>query len=332
MKKMAISLIASLIGFVLIISIPAFGQGMMDAGPGADTDSRGPGPMMDQGSRNGHLEKGFNYRYGMETPSASVENEKGTSGIMISLGSIEQRTGDGAYRIDIKNAVWEISEDDLDPGNRITYESEMQWKGTDDEIKGTSGVILVFQYKWGDGERTLDLDLEITDPPGEGEISIELDVPSSGLGNDCCWKDGQQNMQGHGFRYQNGEGEELGEILIDENAETNGDDGEETVATEVNISSIEEVNTLRISSSISENIDTYSVGGSLMILDEFLKTLGDAGEEAVSYILDHIVSFAIGISFIMFVLVLSVVYMSKKRVDTSGEELSVVNNRYYRKG
>lgn len=330
MKEKMFPAFAMLAAFIVVLSIPALGQGMMDAGnqkSGNESDS----PMMAGGSGHGPLEKGFRYRYMTSGPSASIEDEEGNKGIQLSLGLLEHDGDEGNCTIDPEELQWQVSENDDEGGKTITYRSDAQWKDQNGKIKEGSGIMMRFKYAWEGEERSLDMDIDIEKTPGDGRLSVGIGIKSSGIDKDCCVNEEVQEMKGHRFQYRTTSGETLGEMMIDDLATVDLSGDQDTVDTMVNVTGDEETQTLTISSEISEDMSSYSISGSLLVFDELLEVISDAGEKAVSYVIDHIVSFTIGLALLIIVIAAAVIFLSRKERETGGEDLKLENNRYYRK-
>ena len=62
-----------------------------------------------------------------------------------------------------------------------------------------------------------------------------------------------------------------------------------------------------------------------------LDDLEEAVEDAVTYVREHIVSFAIGAAVVAVILIGSAIYTSNKKKDTNGQDLDLGSNRFYRK-
>ncbi len=319
MKGKVLPIVVLLIGTMILLSIPAMGRMM---GPGSDT---GNGPMMDHESKRGPLEKGFAYRYGSGSPTASIENDEASSGIEISMESITHERDGKNQNIALNQTDWEVTESENDSAKTVTYKGNCTWK----ENGNVSRITLNFHYRWGDDNRSIDIDLKMDDPPGNGNMTMRMKIGSEGLGDDCCLDPKQQ--KGHRFHYNNQKGERLGELVIEEEANIETSEGNGTVSTDIEMESLGDSQNLMISSSISDNIESYSVSGSFRIFEEMMHLIGEAGDDAVSYVKEHIVSFAIGTALVITVIALSVIFISKKQVQTGGNDLDLENNRYYRK-
>jgi hypothetical protein len=325
MKGTMITLMTILTASILFLSVPAMGQKMKGMGPGDGME--GPGPMNGQDSRKGPLDKGVSYRYGNERPAASIENEGGNSGIMISIGRIRHDDNGTSCEIDPGSSEWTVDQEDGPSGTNIGYQGQLNWKDENNFTCNTSRISISFRYRWEGEKKDLEVNILIEDPPSKGNLTIDLELSSIGLDDGCCWK-GQEN--GHRFQYQNNEGADLGEFMIDGDANISTSGGQKTVETDVLLESDEETGTLSISSTIGEDIDSYSVSGSFLVLEGLVKALDQAAEDTVSFILDHIVSFAIGTALVIFVLIISIAYLSRKNVRTNGQDLMLENNRFYR--
>jgi hypothetical protein len=129
----------------------------------------------------------------------------------------------------------------------------------------------------------------------------------------------------------NEKGEDLGELVIEEDADIVTSTGPATVDTDIDLDSTEETESISVSSMITQDTDSYSVSGSFIVLDQLLDILEGTVDEAVSYIRDHIVSFSLGTAFVIFIIVILAVFVSRKNIRTGGEELKLDNNRFYRK-
>lgn len=326
MKGTMITLMTILTASILFLSIPAMGQKMMGMGPGNGME--GPGPMNGQDSKKGPLDKEVSYRYGNERPAASIENEGGNSGIMISIGKIRHDDNETSCEIDPGSNEWTVNQDDGISDTNIDYQSQVEWKDKNNVSCNTSRISISFRYRWEGDKKNLEVRIDIEDPPGKGNITIDMELSSIGLDEGCCWKD---QTNGHRFQYQNNEGTDLGELMIDKDANISTSEGQKRVETDVLLESKEETGTLSISSTIGEDIDSYSVSGSFLVLEGLIEALDQATEDTVSFILDHIVSFAIGTAFVIFVLILSIAYVSRKNIGTNGRELILENNRFYKK-
>ena len=331
MKKKTFSIYALLTAFIVLLSIPAFGQGMMDAKNGPPGDGDDPGSAMRPDSGHGPLEKGFYYRYMTSNPSASIEDDEGEGSIQLSLNGLEH-TGNGVKStIDPEDLSWEVTETDETDGKAIMYQTNAEWKGENGESKGTSAIMMKFTYKWEGDKKSIDVDIEVEDTPGEGALDIDLGILSEGLNQQCSVNKQVQKMNGYRYQYQSSSGEDLGEIIIDEEADVEVGGVEEQVDTAVDVTSTTSGETISISSSLTQDVGSYSVSGSLVIFDELLEAISEVGENAVSYVKDHIVSFTIGLSFLIIAFVAAVAFLSKKGKETGGEDLKLMNNRYYRK-
>lgn len=328
MKKIILSLSAIVIISLLALAIPVSGMGQM----GMDDEvSAGQGPFMSEENQKGPLQRGYNYRYGMNGPEASVETENGNGGIGLSLKSIGFEKDGEPNHIPLNEVEWEVSEKETETGTRVTYNCEHVWEGEGGESGSVSRIKMLFIYRWTGDHKGLDVQVEITDPPADGELTVEMDVETEGLEQGCCWRKEGENQNGHRFAVVDDEENELGEIVIEDEADILVDGMIQTSQTTVNSTITETTQTLSISSSLSEDVNSYSIGGSLIIFDGMLDALGDSADKAVSYVMDHIISFAIGTGFLVVVTVASLIYLSRKDSPTGGSDLVLDNNRYYRK-
>ncbi len=326
MKGTMITLMTILTASILFLSLPVMGQKMMGIGPSSGME--GQGPMNGQDSKKGPLDKEVSYRYGNERPAASIENEEGGSGIMISIGKIRHGDNGTSCEIDPGSSEWTVDQDDDPSGTTIGYQGQADWKDENNVTCNSSRISISFRYRWEGEKKDLEVNINIENPPGRGNMTINLELSSLGMDNGCCWRD---QAHGHRFQYQNNNGTNLGEFLIDEDANISTSEGQKTVDTDVLLNSEEETGTLSISSTIGEDIDSYSVSGSFLVLEGLLDALDRTAEDTVSFILNHIVSFAIGAVLVIFVLILSIAYVSRKNIRTNGQELMLNNNRFYRK-
>lgn len=318
--------------FMVIISIPALGQGMEDARKGPPgSDDEESSSMSGSDSRKGPLEKGYQYRYRTGNPTASLEDEEGENGIELSLEGLKHSGTNGTSTIDTGDLEWTVEETNTTVEKTITYQATADWKDEIGEVSGSSTIMMKYIYKWEGEKKSIDMDIEVENLPGEGELFLDIALASEGFEDDLETIEQNQEMKGHRYQYHTTSGTTLGEIVIDEEAEMEASGIPESVNTSVNITSTTEGKTLSISSALSEDTESYSITGSLLIFEELLETITEAGKEAVSYVMDHIVSFSIGVSTIAGIFIGTMLFLSRKKWETKGEDLRLLNNRYYRR-
>jgi hypothetical protein len=86
---------------------------------------------------------------------------------------------------------------------------------------------------------------------------------------------------------------------------------------------------LTISSSVPAGIDSVSTGGVVDLLEGFLEYIGSTAEEAVSYVVDHIVSFLIGSAVLVLTASALFIFISIRAKPIPEKELVLTDSPLY---
>jgi hypothetical protein len=301
----------------------------MGPGSGPGMDGNDPhGPRWEQQTEDKQLEKGLMFRYGKETPETSIESTDTGKDIGMKFLQLKFKNDTADLDIQVEDEEWELSEENTGDDIRIRYRSVAQWMNGAESSESTSEINIHFTYKKGEGERTLEYNVTVKDIPGKGNLSISLGLDTRNMVSGCCWSDDTPMQHNYGKTYtlKNEEGKELSQLVIDDTGFVEIGDQETELDSTVEETIVNSTAVMDVKMDLPLETRTASFVGSLSILDGLV----DEFVEAAEFFIDHIYYFAGGAAVIAVIIIISVTLVSKKEVDTSGKELDLENNRYYR--
>jgi hypothetical protein len=233
--------------------------------------------------------------------------------------------------IEIEDEEWVQISAETEQGKQVEYSTQARWKNKEGGTGPISKIMFRITYRWGENGNGMDFEVGVEEPPVNGELKVTLSIEPMGISTGCCYEKMERSQKGHGFSFSDNEGRKLAEVNVEDEASILKDGNPGMIDTEVEIESIEESGVLSISSSLDEDITTFDVDGTFSFLETLIEVLDEAGQEAISYIMDHIVSFLLGTMLLVIVITLSAIFMSRRSVDTKGRELELDNNMFYRR-
>jgi hypothetical protein len=338
---MKAKMLAATVMMSIILMVMTMGADAMMAGPPDDThmgpgmnSNDPPGPRWQQQTGNKQVEKGLMFRWGKETPEASIESESTGDDIGIRMEGLRFRNNTLDLNVDIEEEEWEVIErifPELAPDLiSVNYRSNISWKNLNGSNEHTSETSIIYRY--GDTmDRSIEYRFSISDPPVNGNISYSIAVENIEAMKGCCWKKETSNQhQNHNsFTLTSESGERLsqfnvhrGTVFIDE----------EYLDWDANVSEqlVNSTASIEVGMSLPVDAKYASFGGSLSILDGLVESFVEGAEEAAEFVIDHIYYFAGGAAVMIVIIIAGVALVSKKKVDTNGKELDLGSNKYYK--
>ena len=340
MKMRSPGLIAGLMVFLLSFSLGA--NAMMsgppseqDSGPGmgpGPDDGQEPGPRWEQESSQKQVEKGLLFRYGMESPSTSIEGEDTGSDIGIRLAGIDFENETHSMFIGIEDEEWSLQQREFEDGMEVSYESRGEWRSDNEPTGESSRINIRFRYTGSEGARTLSYNISVEDPPENGDIRFSLMVDTNDVDRQCCWDGdgGEPNWEGKELTLKDDKGNELTRLKVRRTSRIETEAGNSEVETELQGDVANSSASLEIGVALPEGTRSASISGSLSILDDLAEALKAGMEEAAEFLIDHIYYFAGGAVIAVVVIAGAMMIASSRKIETQGSDLDLDKNRYYR--
>lgn len=329
MKKKTIILSILFLSGLMTLSGTALGR--MDH-PGTENGMgpMDPGPMRDQETREMNMERGYRFRYGMDTPVTSIEANGSRRGISIDVQGLRFRNSSADMNIELQDRDWEINGSQNEEGMEVSYSADCQWKEEGRQTTHSSKVMVRFRYTLQGDRESIEYSIEIEEPPGQGELAVFFRSGSSSEEAECCWIRENGGTPGHRYRFNSKEGEGISAMEINEKALLRM--GNETKEEDISVTeeTLNETISLFVETGVSEDTRSLSVSGTLSILEGFADLVKETAEDAAGFIRDHIYSFLIGAAVILIVSTAFMIFVSRKSVDTGGRDLELGKNRYYK--
>jgi len=297
---------------------PSFQSMSMGQGPPASDDDLGPGPM--NGRSEEDLGQGMMFRYGQEIPEVSIGSDGSAGSLNMAIDSIMFRNGTTTYDITPEDEDWEVEETNgEDEKYQYSYSTESRWKKGGKITDVDSDINIDYGVRWSDNDKRIDHFLSLSNDIGSGQLTIKYRFSLEGDDvSDCCMNSIGTSPDGKLMLYDE-EMNPLGEISQEINATVTIDENMEGIEIDRDVEVTEGSGILTVSMNIDEDVQSVETGGVIAIMDEFIEVVTEGAEEAVSYVLDHIYSFSIGIAIIMIILIISVVVFARRR---SGKDMS----------
>jgi len=328
--------------FILVFSLSMGADAMMMGPPSGSSGGSGMGPGMDDDQEMGprwsqdtsmkRMEKGLLFRYGMDTPSSTIESEGTGSDIGVHLDGIGFKNNTRTMNIDIDDEDWTVEQKDVENGLEITYSSQCEWRENDQATGKMSQITVRFRYSASDSERMLGYNISIDTLPGKGNLTFFLMSDTNGLNKGCSWMgdNGQQVWERKKLILRSAEGDELSTLDLSVPAMVDTDSGPQDVETELEGDLVNSSASIDVGLSLPEGATSASIFGSLTLFEEFVEALSGGLVEAAGFVIDHIYYFIGGAAVMTVIIIGAMSVVSSKKVDTGGSDLDLNRNKYYR--
>ncbi|MEA3560129.1 MAG: hypothetical protein U9R75_12830 [Candidatus Thermoplasmatota archaeon] len=324
--------IAALLLMGAVLTLPYSMANMGDPGPHGDTEPIGPGPMRDQETRQKELDHGYRFKYGMETPATSIEDEKNGNGLSIDVLHLRFRNLTNEMSMILAVQDWDVSENEEGNTLAITYETWNNWMKDGEETGIISKITIKYTYHQGDSDESIDYSVDIEDVPGEGELLVVLRSASTDGDQGCCWAVEEVNMvkRMNMFTLTDRSGNRISTMEVPDRAKLISFTGTEEVETNISSEIINETAVVTVGSQIHTDTETFSISGSLSFLDGFKEFLSNTAEDTADFVMDHLYSFIMGAAVVLIITTVLLVISARKKVQTDGMDLDLGKNRYYK--
>lgn len=311
-------------------SSPASSSMGPGSGAGPD-DGQDPGPRWKQETANERVETGILFRYGMDTPSSTIESERTGGDIGLHIAGIGFSNQTTMMSIRVDEEEWTIEQGAIEGGLEISYKSQCEWYDDEGKTGELSMITVLFRYQGSDDERVLGYNITVEDPPENGSLTYSLTADTRDINGDCCWnEETQPSMHRKRLTLRSDKGNDLTTLDLGQPGSVETVDGIVNAETEVVVDTFSSTASLNISQSIPLGSRSASISGSMVLLEELVKNLKEGIGDAVEFVVEHIYYFIGGAALTALVLIISISVVSVKKVETQGSDLDLNRNRYYR--
>ncbi|MFW3145532.1 MAG: hypothetical protein ACMUIE_01820 [Thermoplasmatota archaeon] len=338
MKAKMLALLAVSMALLSILMLPADareGPSEEMQGPGNGNEPVGPGPVWNQSSRDNIIgpEKGYKFRYGLESPMTSVEGADTGKGINFQVARIRFHNGTHDLTMELSGEEWTVADEKIENGLRVSYACDGTWRSGGSSTSMMSKIRINYTYSGSGENERMEFNIRIQDPPAEGTIEAEIRTGSEGTENGvCCWKKDTSHQSGEKYKLSDFDGGEISSLTISNNATVEYGGSATSSDTSVDGELLNETAVIVVGTQLEARSDSVSFTGILDLLEGFGSFVSDSADEAVDYLLDHIYSFTAGAALFAITIAVSAFYLAGRKKDTGGKDLELGQNRYYKVG